>query len=235
MTDGLSGVRFASAMADPAAFPHLLCRYARPLICYPGQEAVFEAKRGNCELALRACDRACIAAGETFSFWRWVGRPTSNAGYRQAAALKDGNLTLDIGGAICLVSTVLYNVALLGCQRIRERSCHSVDSYGDARYFELGRDAAVEYAYRDLRFRNDLASAVLLRGRIVDGSVIAELWTAEPVDLVVSLESSTPEYHRGHLRVRTLRKATIGGVQSTEDLGWSVHRLPDADGNSSAD
>ncbi len=57
--------------------------------------------------------------------------------------------------------------------KIVERHCHSVDSYGDARYFELGRDAAVEYAYLDLRFRNDFPQPLLIRSRVEAESVVA--------------------------------------------------------------
>ena len=51
--------------------------------------------------------------GETFSVWRLAPRPTAARGYAVAAALKDRRLTSDVGGAICLLSTVLYNAGIL--------------------------------------------------------------------------------------------------------------------------
>jgi vancomycin resistance protein VanW len=224
--DQAARTRFASNQGVPATFPHLICEYDRLLICYPGQENAFEGKSRNCALALSACDGTVIAPGEVFSFWRSVGRPTAAAGYAAAAALRKGVLMQDVGGAVCLVSTVLYNVALLGGQRIEERHCHSVDSYGDARYFQLGRDAAVEYAYLDLRFRNLLPRPVLLRATIDEDHVVAQLWAAQPVSLSVRLAVSPPEMKGALLRVHTHRTATLDGAETRDDLGWSVHRIP---------
>jgi vancomycin resistance protein VanW len=110
-----------------------------------------------------------------FSVWRTAKRPSAARGYARAAALKDGVLTTDIGGAICLLSTVLYNVGLLGALEIVERHCHSVDSYGENRYFEPGRDAAIEFPYLDLRLRNPHAFPVWLGVRVDEQRVAAEL------------------------------------------------------------
>ena len=49
-----------------------------------------------------------------------------------------------------------FNAGLLAGLEIVERSEHSVDTYSDQRYFELGRDTTIEYGYLDLRFRNEL-------------------------------------------------------------------------------
>src|SRR6185436_20314184 len=100
---------------------------------------------------------------EVFSFNACVGRADASSGYDRAAVLKGGRLTQDAGGAICLVSTLLYGAALLSGMDVVERRCHSVDSYGPERYFELGRDAAVNFPYIDLRLRNVFDCPLLLR------------------------------------------------------------------------
>lgn len=220
--DVRSGVRRANGRGAEGDYAHLVCRYERPLICYPGQEASFAGKRGNVELALASIDRLVIAPGETFSFWRCAGRPTRGRGYGFAAAIKDAVLTEDIGGAICLASTLLYNIGLLGGMTIVERRCHSVDSYGEQRYFELGRDAAVEYAYLDLRFRNELGAPVLLRAFAEGARVVAEAWSAEALPLRVEISVEAEETER-LLRVLTRRVVLLDGHRREEDLGWSVH------------
>ncbi|HEX5479009.1 MAG TPA: VanW family protein, partial [Dehalococcoidia bacterium] len=139
-------MRFASRRDAGGELTQRICAYALPIACYPGQEQRYEGKVRNLSLSMAAIDGALVMPGEVLSFWRLVGRPTRAAGYKEAAALKAGRLTSEVGGSICLASTVLYNVGLLAGMGILERYCHSVDTYGDARYFELGRDAAVEYA-----------------------------------------------------------------------------------------
>lgn len=213
-------------MGDPTSFTFPLCRYERPLICYPGQEASFAGKHHNVQLALASIDRLAIAPGETFSFWSCVGRPTKRCGYQPAAALKHEVLTEDIGGAICLVSTLLYNTGLLSGATLLERWCHSVDSYSDRRYFELGRDAAVEYAYRDLRFRNELSVPIMLRAILEDSRVVAEAWSPEPLPL--SVEICVEAFgSQGSVRASTHRTVVLDGRRREEDLGWSVHVVPE--------
>ena len=105
---------------------------------------------------------------------------------------------------------------------IVERRCHSVDSYGERRYFELGRDAAVEYAYLDLRFRNELGAPVLLRAFAEEARVVAEAWSAEALPLRVEIDVEAEETER-LLRVLTRRVVLLDGHRREEDLGWSVH------------
>ncbi len=124
---------FAATHGDPEQFPHTVCSYERRFIDYPGQEAFALAKRRNQARLARDLHAIVINPGETFSVWRLAGRPTRRAGYLPAAALKAGVLTSETGGAVCLLSTVLYNVALLGALEITERYCHSVDTYGERR------------------------------------------------------------------------------------------------------
>ncbi len=225
--DRRSRVWFARRLAVPPAFDYIAAQYALPLRCYPGQEARFEGKRHNLALALAALDGVVVAPREVLSFWKCAGRPTRRQGYAEAAALKNGQLIEEVGGAICLASTVLYNVGLLSGLTVVERYCHSVDTYGDDRYFELGRDAAVEFAYRDLRFRNDHDASVLMRASFIndlaqiearferDPGFEAELCVTQPTDVAVDA-----------FRVHTERVIESTDSVEREDLGWSTYQTP---------
>lgn len=222
--DARAGLRFARRR--PASrFTSRVAAYELPMRCYPGQEARFGAKRRNLALSLAAIDGVVVRRGEVLSFWRCVGRPTRSSGYLQAAALKRGLLVEDVGGAVCLSSTLIYNVGLLCGFTVIERHAHSVDSYGIDRYFQLGRDAAVEYAYRDVRLRNDFDAPILIRARLEERSVCAEAWTDAPSVADVELLVSGPVADdRGGFRVRTQRTMRHRGHRTTEDLGWSTYR-----------
>lgn len=225
LRDLLAGSRFAPSGGGVPTAPYAVCEYRLPLVCYPGQEGAFEAKRKNIELALRSLDCVAVRPGEVLSFWKCIGRPAASRGYGQAAALKDGELTMEVGGAICFVSTLLYNAMLLSGMAILERFCHSVDSYGDARYFEPGRDAAVEYAYRDLRARNDSSGILLLGAAIVAGDAQIAVRSVDE-RLCVAVRVCAGSEDRGSFSVRTLRHVVAGDRSWTDDLGLSVYRKP---------
>lgn len=220
--DRRAGFRFATQDIGRAAFQHGFGAYRRPFIDYPGQGALASAKRHNQEVMARALDGVVVPPGAVFSLWRLAGRPTASAGYERAAAIRGDVLTSDIGGATCLLSTVLYNTALLGGQEIVERHCHSADTYGEARYFELGRDAAIEYGWSDLRFRNSLPVPVQVRVRVSDAAVETELFTETPIPVSCEIEVREAFRTSSELCVRTRRAVSVNGVQSSiEDLGES--------------
>jgi vancomycin resistance protein VanW len=228
--DALSGLRFAAARDDRAGWAHETARYALLFIDYPGQERMAEAKRHNQRLLAQALDGTVIAPGETLSLWRLAGAPTARRGYAIGAALKNGVLTSEVGGATCLLSTILYNVALLSGMEIVERRNHSVDTYGAGRYYQLGRDATIEYGYIDLRFRNSHSYPVLLTVDIEEARVIVAIRTKVAPEFTVEVDVTPPTSHRlpggaEAMVVRTMRRMRWAtGRVVHDDLGASSYR-----------
>ncbi len=230
--DHSAGEKFALAKDGEGTLRHLWAEYERPLIDYPGQEHLAGAKRRNQELLAGALTGTVIAPGETFSVWKLAGRPSKAKGYLKAAALKSGKLTTDTGGAVCLLSTALYNAALLSGMTVSERRCHSVDSYGNGRYFELGRDAAIEFGYTDLRFRNRHEEPVRLEVHVLNDRIRCAIRGSLPMPVNVRIEVSAPDLmpdrEEGGRRfaVRTRRVISTESGCISEDLGPSVYRIP---------
>jgi vancomycin resistance protein VanW len=115
--------------------------------------------------------------------------------------------------------------------RITERWCHSVDSYGEARYFELGRDAAIEFGYRDLRFVNPFTEPVVVCIEVTHDRVIAEIRAARPaagrIDFIIEGVEPPPGSARGSFAVSTIRTlTTLDGRLTSDDLGISLYRRP---------
>ena len=197
---------------------------------YPGQEHLAEGKRHNQRLMAAALHGARVEPGEVLSLWRLSGRPSARRGYLEGSAIVDGRITAEAGGAVCLLSTVLYNAGLLAALEIVERHAHSADIYGEARYFELGRDATIEYGVLDVRFRNPHPYPVLL-DISSDDSEVAAVFRAPTPDLPgVAIEvQQAAVLDEGLLSARTLRHITPpGGAPRVEDLGWSRYRVADA-------
>lgn len=105
----------------------------------------------NLRIALRRLNGIRIPAGETFGFWRQIGRATASRGYATGRELREGCIIPTIGGGICQLSNALYDLALKADCEIVERHAHTRVVAGSAA--EVGRDAAVAWNYIDLRFR----------------------------------------------------------------------------------
>lgn len=130
---------------------------------------------GKVQNLRKACARlhlAEIPAGETFSFWKQVGRAKKSRGYVKGRELREGCLIPTLGGGLCQLSNALYDVALgCGC-KIVERHAHTAAIPGSAA--EHGRDATVFWNYVDLRFT--AGQDVLLTASLSRDELHVALW-----------------------------------------------------------
>jgi len=106
----------------------------------------------NLRVAAAALDGLVIPAGEVFSFWERVGRPTKARGFAPGRELREGCIIPSIGGGLCQLSNALYGAALDAHCEIVERHAHSRRVPGSMA--AAGRDATVFWNYVDLRFRS---------------------------------------------------------------------------------
>lgn len=104
----------------------------------------------NIQNAVSIINGTRIADGETFSFNETVGERTTDRGFRRATAYSGGEVTEEIGGGICQVSTTLFNAAVKADMEIVERHNHSLT----VSYVDRGKDAAVNWKTQDLKFTN---------------------------------------------------------------------------------
>lgn len=105
----------------------------------------------NLRVAARALDGVTLRAGEVFSFWAHIGRPTRAKGYVEGRELRQGCLIPTVAGGLCQLSNSLFRVAKqAGCE-IVERHGHTA-AIPDSP-FPPGEDATVFWNYVDLRFR----------------------------------------------------------------------------------
>jgi hypothetical protein len=128
----------------------------------PAEQAAQAGKIENLRLACRALDGLDLPAGATFSFWRQVGPPTAARGFVPGRMLKEGCMTMAVGGGLCQLSNALYDVAQRAGCRIVERHPHSRVVPGSAAA-AAGRDATVAWNYVDLRFAPDRPSRLVAR------------------------------------------------------------------------
>ncbi len=117
-----------------------------------------------------------VAPEEVFSLNNATGPRTTAKGYTEAPVIVDGQLSPDVGGGICNVSTTLFNVVFFGGYEVVERYPH--DFY--ISHYPSGRDASVYYdGGMDFRFRNDSPYYILIKTDHSDSSVTIAFYSTK--------------------------------------------------------
>ena len=108
----------------------------------------------NLRVSAAAIDGLVLEPGQTFSFWRAVGRPSRAKGYAVGREFRLGCLIPSVGGGICQLTNALSRVAHAAGMEMVERHSHSVRP---ADFFiDDTTDATVFWNYVDLRFRSPI-------------------------------------------------------------------------------
>ncbi len=118
----------------------------------------------NIRLAMSIIDGTRLAPGEQFSFNDRVGERTKSRGFKVATAYSGGTVTEEVGGGICQVSTTLFNAVVKADLRVDERHPHSLT----VSYVDLGKDAAVDWENKDLKFTNTSEDYVFICCQVTD-------------------------------------------------------------------
>lgn len=96
-------------------------------------------RRSNLRLASSKIDGTILYPGDVFSYNTVVGERTEEAGFLPAPAYVDGNVTDEVGGGACQVSSTLYAATLFAFLETVEREAHIFPVH----YMQLGTDATV--------------------------------------------------------------------------------------------
>lgn len=113
-------------------------------------------KIDNLKIVIQKIDGIKIYPGETFSFYKLVGKPTSKRGFKSGMELSRGYARSGIGGGICQASNLIYWLILHSPLEVVERHHHSFDPFPDqGRILPFASGATVMYNYLDLRIKNN--------------------------------------------------------------------------------
>jgi vancomycin resistance protein YoaR len=143
----------------------------------------------NLRVAAARLDGKVIAAGESFSFWRLVGPPRRRRNFTVGRELREGCMVATIGGGLCQLSNALHLAALDAGFEIVERHPHTRAVPGSIA--AAGRDAAVFWNYKDLRFRS--AQPFVVDAGLTDTQLIVRLRAAGPNENPKSTPAPQPE------------------------------------------
>ncbi len=155
--DVLSGVRFAET-TDKTPLPHLIYSHNSLIRRTLGQVdmRLQDNKAVSLGLAAPCVDGILIRPGETFSFWRLVGRCTAKRGFLPGMVLHNGLPGESVGGGMCQFSNLLHWMALHSDLTVAERHHHDdYDLFPDfGRQVPFGVGTSILYNYLDYRLYN---------------------------------------------------------------------------------
>ena len=135
-----------------------------------------ENKVTNIMLACNKVNGLIIHPGETFSFWKTVGKATQKKGYKEGLVISSKGLTSGYGGGLCQMANMIHWLVLNSPLEVTELHHHSDALFPDERRrVPFGTGTSVSYNNIDYRFRNNTDQDVQILVWIEDGELLGEL------------------------------------------------------------
>ena len=154
-----------------------------------------ENKITNLKISSQKIDGIIIKPGETFSFWKLVGRTTKAKGYIEGMQLSMGEVKTGIGGGICQLANLLYWMTLHTPLVVTERHHHSFDPFPDSgRTLPFGSGASVFYNYVDLRFYNPTSNAFQIKVWVTDKHLKGAIFSNEEMPYSYHIEERNHQF-----------------------------------------
>lgn len=186
----------------------------------------------NLEIAVNRINRITIKPGETFSYWKLIGKPTRGKGYVDGMYLFYGKFVTGIGGGLCQLSNLIYWMTLHTSLTVSERYRHSYDVFPDSnRTQPFGSGATCYYNYRDLQITNDTQDTYQLVLYLTDEHLIGEWRVDTPQTKSYEIYEKdhwiTHEYWGGYIRNNILHREVFDfhGDQIGDEYVTENHAL----------
>lgn len=135
-------------------------------------KAVSPANATNAVLAAEMLNNTVVEPGQVFSFNETIGERTEEKGFTKGLITTSNHRPLyDIGGGICMCSSILYQAAKQANLTIIERHNH----VSQTTYLPLGQDAAIQWGKMDFKFQNKLTFPITIRTGVFDNCLLVTI------------------------------------------------------------
>lgn len=196
----------------------------------PGIDPVLQRnKADNIRLACSKMSGLVIRPGESFSFWRYVGKTSLRNGFKEGRVIINGRLVAGVGGGLCNLANTIHLLVMHSPLTVTELHHHSdalaPDPGGVRTPYSAG--TSVNYNYIDFRFRNDTAQPFQLLLWCEGDCLRAELRTTEELPVAYRIverdhhfvgEASGKYYRVSKIFRQTLDRQS--GEVLSEELKW---------------
>jgi vancomycin resistance protein YoaR len=175
----------------------------------------------------QAADYLCgavVKPGEVFSLNTRIGWRSAERGFKLGPMYSGGRIVSTVGGGVCKIASVMYNVAILANQEIIERHPHSMT----VPYVPPGQDATISYGTKDFKFRNNTNGPILIWSKNIDGTLYMAFYgVAKPprvswVHKTLSTAETWTEYVNDASQPKGTEKVIHEGSQGITVHSWIV-------------
>ena len=106
-----------ASQRQSVSLPYIQTSHATPLYRHlRGEEMELQKNKVvNLQLAAARLNGVVLRPGETFSYWRLIGKPSRKKGYREGMVLFLGRIGSDVGGGLCQLSNLIFWMTLHTC------------------------------------------------------------------------------------------------------------------------
>ncbi len=202
----LSSTRYATAQSV-VELPYVLFTHRTPLLrqLKDVDMRLQHNKVVNLRIAGEQLNGIVLKPGETFSYWKVIGKPTRRKGYLDGMILHKGRVTTGVGGGLCQLSNLIYWLALHTPLQVTERYRHGYDVFPDAgRTQPFGTGATCFYNYLDLQLYNPTEEVYQLRIYLTEDELVGEWRSDQPgryqYEIVEKKHWFTQELWGGYVR-----------------------------------
>lgn len=116
-------------------------------------------RSNNIAVGASRLNNLIVMPGQTVSVSDTILPRTKANGYKEAGVYLNGVHTTGMGGGVCQISSTVYNAVKNAGLTVTERKPHSMP----VAYLPKGQDAAIAAGSKDLKFRNDYNTPVVIR------------------------------------------------------------------------
>lgn len=199
------GIKFAQAEEKNLEYEHFF--HSTPLLRQlKDVDMVLQYNKiANLKIAVKRINNVIIYPGETFSYWRLIGKPTKRKGYLKGMVLCNGEVKADTGGGLCQLSNMIYWMAIHSPLTVVERHRHGYDVFPDSgRTQPFGSGATCFYNYGDLMIKNNTNQKFQIKVGVTDKDLVGSLRSDSPPEYVYEVYEKEhimkPEYWGGYSR-----------------------------------
>lgn len=160
----------------------------------------------NLKIAVEKLNKITLKPGETFSYWKLIGKPTYKKGYVDGLILSpSGSFKPGVGGGLCQLSNLIYWMTLHTPLTVTERYRHSHDIFPDVnRTQPFGSGATCVYNYLDLQVYNGTDREFQLVVEVSEDNLKGEWRCSKPLNYSYEIyekdHAITPAFFGGYIR-----------------------------------
>ena len=177
------GIKFAHKKQQEFTFEHFT--HKTPLLRKLKDVEMYLQynKIKNLKIAIKKLDGVVICPGQTFSYWKLIGKPTKRKGYLEGMILQNGSFRPGTGGGLCQMSNLIYWMTIHTPLTVTERHRHAYDVFPDSnRTQPFGSGATCFYNYGDLMIRNDTNQNFQLKLEVTESDLKGYWMSDSPLE-----------------------------------------------------